>query len=287
MSEHSSSPIYSFRHLAMNTEFTIHVSGEGETYAGGVCDHAFRDLDQLENELSRFKDSSDISRINRLDAGEEVDISLATFDCLQLAAELNRETNGAFDISIGPLFHIWHSPDGEELEPSEEKITATHAATGMDKLILHETQLRAGVRIDDLHLDLGGIGKGYALDQMAAILGEWNISRALLDAGGSTLLALDPPKGSAGWSIGTATPGETPIQLANRAFSGSGFDVQGLHIIDPRTARPATLKKKNAWAFAPIAAVADALSTAFILMSKNEIRGLCERHSDIESYFPK
>ena len=121
---------------------------------------------------------------------------------------------------------------------------------------------------------------------MAIHLREWHIPRALLDAGGSTLLALDPPRGQDGWSVGTGTSGERPIQLANRAFSGSGFDVQGLHIIDPRTARPATLKKQNAWAFAPNAALADALSTAFILLSKREIRELCRRHEGIEPYFP-
>ncbi len=110
--------------------------------------------------------------------------------------------------------------------------------------------------------------------------------RALLDAGGSTLLALDPPRGQEGWNVGTGTANENTIALANRAFSGSGFDVQGLHIIDPRTARPATLKKQNAWAFAPNAALADALSTAFIIMSKKEIRELCKLHEGIEVYFP-
>ncbi|MFT5106832.1 MAG: thiamine biosynthesis lipoprotein [Verrucomicrobiales bacterium] len=282
----SASEIHSFRHLAMNTEFTIYVTGESETYANGVCTEAFKDLDLLENELSRFKDSSDISRLNHLDAGEVIDISLATYDCLHLANELYRETGGVFDITIGPLFHIWRSPDGTELEPSEETIAATREAIGMDKLILQDGQLRAGVKTDDLHLDLGGIGKGYGLDQMAAHLREWHIPRALLDAGGSTLLALDPPRGQDGWNIGTGTANETPVQLANRAFSGSGFDVQGLHIIDPRTARPATLKKQNAWAFAPNAALADALSTAFILMGKKEIRELCNRHEGIEPHFP-
>ena len=285
MSE-STEVLHSFRHLAMNTEFTIYVSGESESYATGVCAEAFNDLDQLERELTRFRDSSDISRLNRLAAGEEIDISLATYDCLHLAKELHKETGGAFDITIGPLFHIWRSRDGDPLTPSEETIEATRAAVGMDKLILHEDQLRAGVLTGDLYLDLGGIGKGYALDQMAAHLREWHIPRALLDAGGSTLLALDPPRGQTGWNIGTGTEKEKPIPLANRAFSGSGFDVQGLHIIDPRTARPATLKKQNAWAFAPNAALADALSTAFILMDKKEIRELCKRHEGIEPHFP-
>ena len=278
---------HSFRHLAMNTEFTIYTSGESEHYAGGVCAEAFRDLDQLENELSRFKSSSDVSRINRLRAGEEIEIGLAAYDCLHLAQELWRETGGAFDISIGPLFHIWRSRDGEPLGPDEETIAATREAVGMDKLILHEEQLRAGVTIDDIHLDLGGIGKGYALDQMAAHLREWDIQRALLDAGGSTLLALGPPVGQDGWLVGTGTEKERPLELAGRAFSGSGFDVQGLHIIDPRTARPATLEKTNAWAYAPNAALADALSTAFILMSKKDIRELCERHEGIDVHYPR
>jgi thiamine biosynthesis lipoprotein len=281
-----SAEIHSFRHLAMNTEFTIYVTGESQHYANGVCAKAFEDLDQLERELSHFKSSSDISRINALVPGEEIDIGLAAYDCLSLARDLWDETAGAFDISIGPLFHIWRSEDGEPLEPDEATIAATRLATGMDKLILHEGELRAGVTSPDLYLDLGGIGKGYALDQMAAHLREWNIPRALLDAGGSTLLALDPPPREQGWTVGTQTAGEKPVSLANRAFSGSGFDVQGLHIIDPRTARPASLKKKNAWAFAPNAALADALSTAFILMSKKKIAEFCKRHEAIEPHFP-
>ena len=270
----------------MNTEFTIHVIGESEPYASGVCAEAFRDLDQLERELSRFITSSDISRLNRLHAGQTIDVGLATYDCLSLAKKINSETNGAFDITIGPLFHIWRSENGDPRTPSEDLISAARAATGMDKLILHENELRAGVTIDHVQLDLGAIGKGYALDQMASHLKEWHIPRALLDAGGSTLLALAPPIGESGWRIGTGTPKEKPILLANQAFSGSGFDVQGLHIIDPRTGRPATLKKHNAWAFAPYAALADALSTAFILLSKSEIRDLCSRHEGIAPHFP-
>lgn len=281
-----SAEIHSFRHLAMNTEFTIFVTGESQQYAGGVCAEAFNDLDLLENELSRFKPSSDISRINALAPGEETAIGFATYDCLGLALDLWEATAGAFDITIGPLFHIWRSDSGEALEPDEATIAAARAATGMDKLILTEGELRAGITTANIHLDLGGIGKGYALDQMAAHLREWHIPRALLDAGGSTLLAMDPPSGQDGWLIGTRTPGEKPVALANRAFSGSGFDVQGLHIIDPRTARPANLRRKNAWAFAPNAALADALSTAFILMSKKEIGEFCKRHPEVEPHFP-
>lgn len=281
-----STGIYAFRHLAMNTEFTIYVSGEGEHYANGVCEAAFNDLDRLEDELSRFKSSSDISRINALVPGEEIDIGFATYDCLMLARDLWNETAGAFDVTIGPLFHIWRTADGEPREPDDATIDATRRAVGMDKLVLREGVLRAAVTTPDLYLDLGGIGKGYALDQMAAHLREWHIPRALLDAGGSTLLALNPPVGQDAWMVGTRTLGETPIPLANRAFSGSGFDVQGLHIIDPRSARPAALKKKNAWAFAPNAALADALSTAFIVMSKKEIAQFCNRHDGIDPHFP-
>jgi len=269
----------------MATDFTIYISGEGEHYASGVCAQAFEDLDQLERELSRFIPSSDISRINALAPEENTPIGLAAFDCLSLAKDLFTETAGTFDISIGPLFQIWRDEDGEELHPTEEEIAAAKSAIGMDKLLLDQDSMRAGVT-SQLNLDLGGIGKGYALDQIAAHLQEWNIPRALLDAGGSTLLALEPPIGQEAWHVGTNTPGEDLVGLVNRAFSGSGFDVQGLHIIDPRTARPASLKKRNAWAFAPNAALADALSTAFILMSKSEIRDLCKRQEGIEPYFP-
>ena len=281
------SEIHSFRHLAMNTEFTIYVNRESEHYANGVCEQAFNDLDQLERELSRFKDSSDISRINALNAGEEIEIGLAAYDCLALARDVWRETGG----------RLRHSPSDRcsrsgarrtaiRSNPVRGRLAAARAATGMDRLALHEGELRAGVTIDHMHLDLGGIGKGYALDQMAAHLREWHIPRALLDAGGSTLLALDPPSGEDGWLVGTHTAGERPVELANRAFSGSGLDVQGFHIIDPRDGRPATLKKKNAWVLAPNAALADALSTAFLLMSKKEIGEFCKRHPEIAPHYP-
>jgi thiamine biosynthesis lipoprotein len=132
-----------------------------------------------------------------------------------------------------------------------------------------------------LHLDLGAIGKGYALDQLAALLAEWGITTACLSGGGSTVLALDAPAGEPGWPVGIGE-GEShrTLSLTHRALSGSGLAVQGEHIADPRTrSRPDRLDRT--WALAPSAALSDALSTAFFVSSDTEIAHLCTVFPDI------
>ena len=133
-------------------------------------------------------------------------------------------------------------------------------------------------------LDLGGIGKGFALDRMAAILAEWEIASALLCASRSTLLALGPPPDQEGWPVCVGKlENMRRIHLAYRAIGGSGTAVQGHHIIDPRTGRPAT-HRFRAWALAPTAAMADAISTALMVMDDAEIADFCRRRPELEVF---
>ena len=133
---------------------------------------------------------------------------------------------------------------------------------------------------------------------MAALLREWEIASALLCASTSTLLALDPPPGEEGWAAQIG-PDAAPqrLKLANRALSASGLAVKGSHIIDTRTGGPAA-GRFRAWAVAPTAlrqaqggvslsnaaALADALSTAFMVMSDEEIRAYCRSHAGVSAY---
>ncbi len=135
-----------------------------------------------------------------------------------------------------------------------------------------------------MQVDLGGIGKGYAVDQMAELLGDWSIDTALISGGYSSVLALDAPAGTKGWPLTLSDPANRKQILARpylkrRALSGSGLQ-KGGHIIDPRTARPVK-GKRAAWACAPDAATADALSTAFMVMTADEIKKYRLRHPDI------
>ena len=132
-------------------------------------------------------------------------------------------------------------------------------------------------------VDLGGIGKGFAVDKVAGLLREWSIDRAMIHGGYSTVLAMEAPADSAGWPITFSNPldrKETIARLTieNEAVSGSGLE-QGVHIIDPRQAKPVAGKLAS-WSSARDAATADALSTAFMVMSPEEITRYCAGHAD-------
>ena len=205
-----------FHHEAMATTFAIVIADQPRDYARQAAAAAFRDLDRLESELSRYIESSDIARANRLACGETTTIGEDALECLLIAADASLATNRAFDATYASERAPGQSADAPlfTLDPAAHTLTS-HAAR--------------------LHLDLGAVGKGYALDRMAARLAEWAVTTACLQGGGSTALALAAPAGHAGWpvGIGESTTHRT-LSLTNVALSGSGVAVKGAHLIDPR-----------------------------------------------------
>ncbi|HEY8993601.1 MAG TPA: FAD:protein FMN transferase [Lacunisphaera sp.] len=242
-----------FNHEAMATTFQIFVAGRPTEYARQAAAAAFRELDRLETELSRYLPTSDIGRVNQLKSGETLVLGDDALQCLLGSAQISALTHRAFD----PAYATPRLPGVDEalfaLDPNAHTLTSL---------------------TERLHLDLGAVGKGYALDRMADTLAEWDITSACLQSGGSTALALAPPPDSAGWPIGVA---DDVLLFANRAVSGSGLAVQGEHLIDPRTRAPAQ-RTRRVWSFASNAADADALSTAFFVMTDAAVVEFCQRH---------
>jgi len=267
-----------FSHEAMATVFEVHARHPDARYAEQAAQAAFDLADRLERELSRFLPNSDIGRVNHLAAGERTQVAPTTMECLVIARHLFDLTGGAFDVSVGTGLL---SLDFD-----------------LDSLLVRAT--RGGVQID-----LGGIGKGYAVDLMAELLEEWGIGSALVHGGFSSVLALEAPEGCDGWPLTLSDPGAPSQVLASLsarqvAFSASGLR-KGDHIVNPRTGRPAR-GRRAAWAavrrpepagvgagaadrprLAP-AAVADALTTAFMLMSLGDIESLCNRNPGLEAW---
>ncbi len=246
-------PVYS--HEAMATTFQIFIAGRPAEYARQAAAAAFLELDRLENELSRYIESSDIARANRLTTGASMVLGEDALQCLLTAAQISALTNRAFDPA-----YATPRPAGSD-EPLFALDPTSHTLTSLT---------------ERLHLDLGAVGKGYALDRMAEVLAEWDVTTACLQSGGSTALALAAPPNDAGWPIGVA---DEVMLFAHRAVSGSGIAVQGAHLIDPRTGSPAG-RTRRIWSFAANAAEADALSTAFFVMTDDAVLEFCQEHAD-------
>lgn len=272
-----------FCHEAMATSFEVIIAQEDvdATYASQAALAVFSEIDRLEDELSRFRPTSEIARLNRLQAGQSLAVTLAAWDCLSLAKSVHAETGGAFDITIGPLMQLWRTPEGHLLEPEEARLALARQSVGSELFELEEDGCRVRVLADHMVFDLGAVGKGYALDQAVQVLQDWSITCAFLNAGDSTLLALDGPSGEAAWPV-TLAEGAQEKWLTQQALSGSGFMVQGAHLMNPRTLRPVPLQNKRSYAIAPTAALSDALSTAFMIMSVEEIAELCARYPGVE-----
>ncbi len=255
---------HTFQHEAMATFFEVTLVGDHpRDYLRHAALAAFREADRLENELSRYLESSYISRANRLARGASLIVSPDVIDVLLLSADIALATRRAFDPAYA-------SERPADLDPELPPFTLDPASFTLTSLAPR------------LHLDLGAVGKGFALDRMLDTLREWQIDAALLNAGGSSLLAHGTPAPDLpGWSVGVGDgPAERTLSLRDASLSGSGIAVKGDHLVDPRTGAPAP-RTARTWAYAPSAAQADALSTAFFVMAEPEIATLCADHPQL------
>ena len=273
-----------FTSPAMATTFDVIINHEDadETYAAQAAQAVFQEIARLEDELSRFRASSDIYRLGQLKAGESILVGMAAWDCLALAKAMHQETAGAFDITIGPLMNLFITSEGEPRQVSQDVLEQARQIIGSQRFDLEEETMRVTVHATGMIFDLGAMGKGYALDQAADVLQDWKITNFVLNAGDSTILASGAPSGKEAWSI-TLGGGEKRLPLTQRAVSGSGFAVKGAHIMNPRLFTPVPIRSRRTYAIAPTAALSDALSTAFMVMEKEEIEALCARYEGVEA----
>jgi thiamine biosynthesis lipoprotein len=279
--------VHRFAHQAMATTFEAILQYEDRTYAQQAARAAFDEADRIEGHLSRFLETSDVTRINHLPAGHPLQLSLDTFECLKISAEVWAETAGAFDATVGFLADCWLDKEKKmPRTPTPEERRFARAHTGMDLILFDEPTHAVALTDSPIRVDLGGVGKGYAVDRMADLLREWSIDRALIHGGFSSVLALKAPQGMAGWPVTLSDPRNrrrtlARVQLAGASVSGSGVE-KGRHIIGPRTGAPADGQSAS-WSLAPDAARADALSTAFMIMTPDEVKDYCAEHPRVRA----
>ena len=257
-----------------------------------VATEALNEIDQLEAQLSVFRESSEVSRINRQAATEAVRVEDSLFDLLTLCQKLHRDTDGTFDITSGPLTRCWGFLKREGRVPSTDEIENARLLVSSNKLLLDdETRtirfLRAGMEVN-----LGSIGKGYALDRVAASMRD-RVRIALLNAGASSICAIGAGVRDQGWSVGLRHPRNknerlATLKLRDCAVSTSGSEEQFFehdgqrygHIIDPRSGWPAQ-GVTSVSVVARSGAISDALATAFYIGGREMAERYCAAHSEI------
>jgi FAD:protein FMN transferase len=277
----SAPALHRFGHEAMATRFELTLVHPSAGEAASAAQSVWDDIDQLEQQLSRFVPHSCISRINGSEAGRVVDVHEAAMDCLSYGKEIWEQTNGAFDVTIGPLYAVLRWPDGTPRKVTPAELEEARRRCGYHLLDIDPSEFTVTPRADNMQIDLGAIGKGYALDQAASLLREEHgITNALLNAGTSTVLGAGSMPGKEGWLVRAGAP--EPFALRDEAVSGTGFQVRGAHVIDPRTAKLVDMRRIIRWAIAPSATLADALSTAFMVMNKREIAAFCRQYPEVK-----
>ena len=262
----SPQPIAIHHHHAMATVFEVRIAGEDAVFAAQAAHAAFDVVDRLEQQLSRFNPDSEISALSRLQPGESLQVSESTATCLALALDVEEQTGRAFSLAATAT-RTGQPPARWSINPAARAVT------------VHE-----GLCL----LDLGAIGKGFALDRMAEELREWGCPAFLLVAGGSSVLAGDPPPGEPAWTARLSDPAhpETPVEsipLVHAALGSSGLALQGNHITDPRTGEPVTHRRRT-WVRADSAAEADAFSTALMVLDDATTAALAILRPDLKTW---
>lgn len=288
---------------AMATRFEIVLHGQNPVSLRAAGEEALAEIERLEAQLSLFRPASEIAHLNARAAREPVRVSPPVFFLLQHAAKLSLETNGAFDITIAPLVRAWGFLSGGGRTPHTTELASLQQCVGMHLVEFNAEDYTIRFARQGVMLDLGAIGKGYAIDRAMELLREAGVESALLHGGTSTVYALGAPPDAEAWQLGLPLPeaearaqplsgvtqGQTSasplltyksslsssrtlkIPLRNEALSvsavwGRFFRDKGQtlgHIIDPRTGRPAQAASMAAVVL-PSATESDALSTALL-----------------------
>jgi thiamine biosynthesis lipoprotein len=232
----------------MGTLFRITLYASDTDVAHAAFSAAFARVKQLDEILSDYNPQSELMRVCR-DAGRQpVQVSAELFTVLEASQELAQETDGAFDVTLAPVVHLWRQARKDQKLPARTTIDAALRRCGYRKLVLDRARRTVFLESPDMLLDLGGIAKGYAADEALQVLRGHDIRRALVAASGDLSIG-DPPPGKDGWRVGIDSPGESStdfarvLSLSNAGVSTSGDAEQFLdaggtrysHIIDPKS----------------------------------------------------
>ncbi len=239
---------FTFTEPHMGTRFTIILYSSDESTANPAAKAAFQRIAALDGIMSDYRSASELMRLCEKSGGEPVRVSEELFFVLFRAQAVSKLSDGAFDVTVGPMVRLWRRARRTHQLPETKELAKARELVGFDKVRLDDKNRTVQLTKAGMQLDLGGIGKGYAADEALAVLKKHGITRALVAAGGDIAVSGPPPEAQ-GWNIGIA-PLENPDAKPNRylllhdaAVSTSGDAEQYLqidgkrysHIVDPQT----------------------------------------------------
>ena len=272
---------YEFSRPLMGMAFRVIVHSEDEAKAKRAANAAFDRVAVLNQIMSDYEPNSELNKLSDLaGSGQAVPVSPELFRVLDRAQALAVLTGGAFDVTAGASIQLWRQARRVKRLPSQYALDKALKTIGFRTLKLDAEKRTAKLTQTGTRLDLGGIAKGYALDEAIAVLKKHGLPRALVSAGGD-IVAADAPPGKEGWRVALIGLEEDVkpeiLRLANGAVATSGdlyqfLEVDGKrysHIVDPRTGRALT-EQRLVHVLAPDAMSADSLSTAISVLGPKE-----------------
>ena len=274
-------------HYVMGTIFEITAYGADREETVAAVEQSFAAIRQADEILSHYRPESDLMRLNRSASQGTVTVARDLYRVLEEALRFARLSEGAFDVTVGPLVRLWSEAAGRDRAPSGQEIFETRKRVGSAKVELLP-QRRVRFAQEDLEITLGAIGKGWAVDQAVAVLRRHGVRDAYVSAGTSTVFALGDDGLGEGWEVSVRNPiaGDplATFRIRDRAVSTSAayeryWEITGNrfgHILDPRSGQPAA-GMLSATVVAPTATAADALSTAAYVMGVEQGSALFRR----------
>lgn len=264
---------YQEKHMGVLVKFTLYA--QDEAIANKAARLAFERVAELDRLLSDYNPESELRQLcDKAEPGKPVQVSQDLFRVLAAAEALSKKTDGAFDVTVGPVVRLWRRARRQKELPDADRLKEAMAAVGYEKVRLDQKRQTVALARKGMRLDLGGIAKGYAGDEALKVFREHGISRAMIDAGGDLVVG-DPPPGRAGWRVGIAPlekvngpPSKIlEIQNAGVATSGDAFqfvEIAGKrysHIVDPKTGLGLT-ERSSVSVIAPTGMESDSLASA-------------------------
>ena len=286
--------------LVMGTFARVIVVAPNRKIAEKAAEDAFAAIENVDNLMSDYKDNSEISIVNREAFQRAVQVSEPTFEVIQRSVKFSKFTDGAFDVTVGPLVALFREEKETQNAPTKEEIEQADSKVGYEKLMLDESNRTVRFSVEGMKLDLGGIAKGYGIDKAIEAIQEDGALGAMVDVGGDVRCFGTPSKGKKTWLVGIQDPNLESekkdngliltLKISDGAIATSGDYQQFVmiegkkqsHIIDRRTGSSAE-GLSSVSIVTDNATDADALATAVSVMGQDKGLSLIERLSGTEA----